>query len=454
MTDHVLHVSEEQRQLLLLALAHLSLEHPGFDFALNELALKADNNVGDRAEMYDGFRALRHRSPVLTKERAREIGLEAMSPAPGRIPDRIVDQVQEAIFKAAAGDFGHPASSGAAAAVAVHTYEHILLGRAYLGVDLTKPFPPFVLTVSGEAAAEAHEGLAAFMKGVRVHVDPATAPKPLDQPAWAGVHDIDARFHRMIIGTGKPPVKVGFDIGGVLSKYPDVLRPLVIALVEAEGFEVHVLSDMHPHAKCVEWVHKNGFPVVPERIHSCDYDEHGDGCKAAKAREIGLDVLMDDHLGYVAVPGAPRLRLLVMPDATEDYYHPTWQTDGSEGNFGRRLLAREVKQLCAVLDALHESGPVTAAGVLADWTEIDAEVDAGATSREDALALVRRHFQTLHRKDMVVRREEEGIAEWKAAVGAENLEAGATYELTVMAMTRIAQEGTLALAASIIREGT
>lgn len=47
---------------------------------------------------------------------------------------------------------------------------------------------------------------------------------------------------------------------------------------------------------------------------------------------------------------------------------------------------------------------------------------------------------------MVVRREEEGIPEWKAAVGAENLEAGATYELTVMAMTRVAQDGRRAVA--------
>jgi len=48
---------EIDRQLLLLALAKLSLERPGFDYALNRFALKYDN--GDkRAEMYDQFREM------------------------------------------------------------------------------------------------------------------------------------------------------------------------------------------------------------------------------------------------------------------------------------------------------------------------------------------------------------------------------------------------------------
>ena len=132
-------------------------------------------------------------------------------------------------------------------------------------------------------------------------------------------------------------VKVGFDIGGVLSKYPDLLRPVVAALATSSEVEVHVLSDMHPHEKCVDWVvNRNGFAVLPERIHSCDYTLHGEECKAIKSREIGLDVLVDDFPGYVASIGAPILRLLSMPDPTRDYYHETWKTDGSEGNFGRR----------------------------------------------------------------------------------------------------------------------
>lgn len=143
---------------------------------------------------------------------------------------------------------------------------------------------------------------------------------------------------------GKKPVRIGFDIGGVLSKYPDLLLPIVRALSVTTDVEVHVLSDMAPHAKCVDAVHRNGFLVPPERIHSCDYETFGDNCKAEKAREIGLDVLIDDYLGYVAVQGAPRIRLLMMPDADADYYHPNWETDGSEGTFGRRLANQAAKR--------------------------------------------------------------------------------------------------------------
>lgn len=131
-------------------------------------------------------------------------------------------------------------------------------------------------------------------------------------------------------------VRIGFDIGGVLSKYPDLLRPIVDALLAAPDVEVFVLSDMHPHSKCVAFVQDNGFRIPADRIHSCDYAECGEECKAVKARELGLDVLVDDFPGYVATVGAPALRLLAMPDPTRPYYDDSWKTDGSEGNFGRR----------------------------------------------------------------------------------------------------------------------
>jgi hypothetical protein len=56
MTHH-LEIEEGDRQMILLALAKLSLERPGWDAALNELALKMDNrDTKGRAEMYDNFR--------------------------------------------------------------------------------------------------------------------------------------------------------------------------------------------------------------------------------------------------------------------------------------------------------------------------------------------------------------------------------------------------------------
>lgn len=134
------------------------------------------------------------------------------------------------------------------------------------------------------------------------------------------------------------PVKVGLDIGGVLSKYPEILRPIVDALLASPDVEVHVLTDMPDRVKATSFCHDNGFIVPAAQIHSCDYSTHGEECKAVKARKLGLHVLVDDFPGYVAVINAPALRLMTMPDPTRDYYHETWKTDGSEGDFGRRKV--------------------------------------------------------------------------------------------------------------------
>ena len=56
---HAVSIDEEQRQLVLLALATLALERPGFDYALTNIALLIDNHRPDgAAEMYEGFKAL------------------------------------------------------------------------------------------------------------------------------------------------------------------------------------------------------------------------------------------------------------------------------------------------------------------------------------------------------------------------------------------------------------
>lgn len=59
-------LEEEQRQMVLMALAALSIERPGWDNALNGIACKMDNIVGDRAQMYDEFRKLRWPSDSTT----------------------------------------------------------------------------------------------------------------------------------------------------------------------------------------------------------------------------------------------------------------------------------------------------------------------------------------------------------------------------------------------------
>jgi hypothetical protein len=54
-----LELDESDRQIVLLALAVLSLRSPGLDYALNRVARRIDNVKGDRAELYEAFRRVR-----------------------------------------------------------------------------------------------------------------------------------------------------------------------------------------------------------------------------------------------------------------------------------------------------------------------------------------------------------------------------------------------------------
>lgn len=136
-------------------------------------------------------------------------------------------------------------------------------------------------------------------------------------------------------------MRIAFDIGGVLSKYPNVFRPLLDLLLfrgvdPRYSIETYIISDMKPHAKAVAFCHDNGFHVPPERIICADYEMHGERCKAVACQDLGIDILIDDFGGYVATIGSPPVRLMVMPDPTRPYYADEWKTDGSEGGFGRR----------------------------------------------------------------------------------------------------------------------
>lgn len=52
-------IDEAQRQLILISLAHMSVRRPGWDHALNDIALMIDEDENGRAKLYDSFRALR-----------------------------------------------------------------------------------------------------------------------------------------------------------------------------------------------------------------------------------------------------------------------------------------------------------------------------------------------------------------------------------------------------------
>jgi hypothetical protein len=134
------------------------------------------------------------------------------------------------------------------------------------------------------------------------------------------------------------PLRIAFDVGGVLSKQPDIWRAFINA-VDPNQIEVHIISDMHPVEMIIDTLNKNSFDKISRcNIHSADYDHYGEMCKAVLCERLGIDILIDDFIGYVAVPGAT-VRLLVMPDSDAPYYHDAWKTDGTEGSFGRRTAS-------------------------------------------------------------------------------------------------------------------
>jgi hypothetical protein len=50
-------IEEEERQMILLALAQLALERPGWDDALTRIAQKMDNTTSEgKAEMFEAFK--------------------------------------------------------------------------------------------------------------------------------------------------------------------------------------------------------------------------------------------------------------------------------------------------------------------------------------------------------------------------------------------------------------
>lgn len=140
-------------------------------------------------------------------------------------------------------------------------------------------------------------------------------------------------------------MKIAIDIGGVISKYPDALREIVGALQWSAScrHEVHVITDMPPVKDVVELLRRNNFHFRPERVHFADHGTYGEACKAVLLRDLQIDVLIDDHPGYLVWPWptpAP-LRLRVEPDPYRPYWHPGWKCGG--GDFGRRVYLGETR---------------------------------------------------------------------------------------------------------------
>jgi hypothetical protein len=132
-------------------------------------------------------------------------------------------------------------------------------------------------------------------------------------------------------------MRIAVDIGGVISKYPEEFEHMMRAFRRA-NHDVFVVTDMHDKSQVVETLAANAVEIKPEFIYCADYEKYGDACKAVLLRELRIDVLFDDHPGYLVWPWptpAP-LRLRVEPDPRMPYWAKTWVCPG--GEFGRRCF--------------------------------------------------------------------------------------------------------------------
>lgn len=139
-------------------------------------------------------------------------------------------------------------------------------------------------------------------------------------------------------------MRIAFDIGGVLSKYPEYFRPFIVNLMDA-GVEVFVITDMHPHEEVLQTLAMNDFDRIPaENVRCADFTVHGEGCKMVLLEELKIDMFFDDFIGYMTPGGAP-IRLLIMPDHERPYWADTWKVPaGKDMEFGRRRFTkRQVK---------------------------------------------------------------------------------------------------------------
>lgn len=142
-------------------------------------------------------------------------------------------------------------------------------------------------------------------------------------------------------------MRIAFDIGGVLSKHPQLYLSLIRKLLSEsvmnnDSFEVFVITDMDRN-KALDSLRLNDFlypngPIYEQNVLSADYSQHGEMCKDVLLKALGIDIFFDDFVGYVVGNGAP-VRLLVMPDAAAAYYHDDWKTP-DEASFGRVVSNR------------------------------------------------------------------------------------------------------------------
>jgi hypothetical protein len=135
-------------------------------------------------------------------------------------------------------------------------------------------------------------------------------------------------------------MKIAIDIGGCISKYPELFRQLIDGWNQNPSVEVHVITDMHDRGYTLENLATNNIPVPPERVHNANYAKYGEMSKAILLKKLGIDILIDDFPGYMVWDprlGPAPIRMQVQPDPYRPYWSKTWITRSTDGEFGRRV---------------------------------------------------------------------------------------------------------------------
>ena len=115
-------------------------------------------------------------------------------------------------------------------------------------------------------------------------------------------------------------MKISVDIGGVITRWPDKIRPMLERLQGYPGCTVYLLTDMAPSSDPEAKVAKFGFVrgIDYDEILCADYATHGEQCKAVLIREHGIDIHIDDYPSY-CVTDSDCLTLFVWPRPDKPY---------------------------------------------------------------------------------------------------------------------------------------
>jgi len=132
-------------------------------------------------------------------------------------------------------------------------------------------------------------------------------------------------------------IKFGLDIGGVISKHPEFFRTFMECCPNSK-IEFFIITDMHDKTEVMKMLNDNNIPINEDHVYCADYAKYGEMCKAILLKELGIDVFVDDFIGYAdawdSSLGPSPVRLLLMPDPYKPYWSDNWKCDGAD--FGRR----------------------------------------------------------------------------------------------------------------------